>query len=61
MSEPLEGKHFSIMDPQNVNTVIYEISKTEKNIKNAPRLTIERLEYTEEIVRRKKEKDILCR
>ncbi len=28
--EPLEGKSFSITDPQGINTVIYQINKTEK-------------------------------
>ena len=26
----LEGKHFSITDPKDVNTVIYRINETEK-------------------------------
>ena len=26
----LEGKHFSITDPKDVNTVIYKINETEK-------------------------------
>ena len=26
----LQGKHFSITDPKGVNTVIYQINKTEK-------------------------------
>ena len=26
----LKGKHFSITDPKGVNTVIYQVSKTEK-------------------------------
>ena len=28
--ESLQGKHFSITDPKEVNTVIYQINKTEK-------------------------------
>ena len=45
------------MDPENVNTVIYEINKTEgKEDKHVPRLTLERLEYTEEFVGEKKKK-----
>ena len=28
--ENIQGKHFSITDPQGVNTVIYRINKTEK-------------------------------
>ena len=37
--ENFEGKHFSITDPQNVRTVVYEVSKT-----------IQRLDSTEEYV-----------
>ena len=29
--EYLQGKHFSVTDPKNINTVIYEINKTEKS------------------------------
>jgi len=43
----LEGKHFSITDPKDVRTVIYEVNK-EKN-DNGPKYTIQRLDYTEEI------------
>ena len=53
----IQGKHFSITDPQNVNTVIYQVNKTDKEIaKNAPKFTIERLEFTEELVGDKKKK-----
>ena len=46
----LQGKHFSITDPQGVNTVIYQINKTEKDfLKEYPKYTVERLDYTEEI------------
>ena len=49
--ENFEGKHFSITDPQNVRTVVYEVSKTEKELsKNAPKFTIQRLDSTEEYV-----------
>ncbi|MBQ3414561.1 MAG: hypothetical protein IJH39_04270 [Clostridia bacterium] len=45
-----QGKHFSITDPQGVNTVIYQINKTEKEfLKEAPKFTIERLDYTQEL------------
>lgn len=49
--ETWQGKHFSITDPQEVNTVIYQINKTEKEYleKNTPKYTVERLDYTEEI------------
>ena len=46
----LEGKHFSITDPKDVNTVIYRINETEKEfLKDSPRYTVERLESTSEI------------
>ena len=55
--ENIEGKHFSITDSQNVKTVIYEINKTEKEMaKNAPKFTIQRLDYTEEFVGEKTKK-----
>ena len=50
MEEFIQGKHFSITDPQNVNTVIYQVNKTEREMaKNAPKLTVERLEFIEEL------------
>ena len=46
----LQGKHFSITDPQGINTVIYQINKTEKEfLKEYPKYTVERLDYTAEI------------
>jgi len=57
MEEFIQGKHFSITDPENVNTVIYQVNKTEKEIaKNSPRYTVERLEFTEELVGEKTKK-----
>ena len=48
--ENLEGKHFSITDPKDVSTVIYQIFKTEKEfLKDSPKYTVERLAYAEEI------------
>ena len=45
----LQGKHFSITDPKDVSTVIYRINKTEKEyLKQAPKYTMERLDYMEE-------------
>ena len=47
----IQGKHFSITDPKNVNTVIYQINKTEKEFEeNSPRFTLERLRTRKEIV-----------
>ena len=55
--ESFEGKHFSITDPQNVKTVVYEISKTEKNLgKNSPKFTIQKLDSTEELFGEKTKK-----
>lgn len=46
----LEGKHFSITDPKDVNTVIYKVNKTEKEFeKNSPKYTVERLEKLDEL------------
>ena len=46
----LPGKHFSITDPKGVNTVIYQINKTKKEfLKDYPKYTVERLDFTEEI------------
>ena len=48
--DAVQGKHFSITDPKDVNTVIYKINRTEKEyLKEAPKYTVERLEYMEEI------------
>ena len=45
----LEGKHFSITDPKNVNTIIYKVDKTEKKFKDSPKYTVERLERLDEL------------
>lgn len=48
--ETWEGKSFSITDPQGVNTVIYQINKTEKEfLKDSPKYTLERLDFMEEL------------
>ena len=55
--ENIHGKYFSITDPQNINTVIYQVNKTEKEyLKTSPKYTVERLEFLEEIVGEKKKK-----
>ena len=55
--ENFEGKHFSITDPQNVNTVVYKIDETEKEYQsNSPKFTIQRLDFTEEFIGEKKRK-----
>ncbi len=48
--ESFQGKHFSITDPKDVNTVIYRINRTEKEfLKDSPKFTVERLDYMEEL------------
>lgn len=48
--DSLQGKHFSITDPNEVKTVIYKINKTKKeHVKQSPKYTMERLEYAQEI------------
>ena len=47
----IQGKHFSITDPEGVKTVIYQVNKTEKEfLKDYPKFTVERLYNTEEFV-----------
>lgn len=47
----IQGKHFSITDPEGVKTVIYQVNKTEKEyLKEYPKYTVERLDFTEELV-----------
>ena len=49
--EAIQGKHFSITDPEGVRTVIYEVYKTKKEYLNEyPKYTVSRLEFTEELV-----------
>ena len=49
--ESWKGKHFSITDPKGVNTVIYEIYKTDKEyLDRYPKYTVERLRTTEQLV-----------
>ena len=50
MAESFNGKYFSINDPNGVNTVIYRINKTAKELQNQyPKYTAERLLSSEEI------------
>ncbi len=50
--DAIKGKYFSITDPKGVNTVIYKVNQTEKEIfENAPKYTVERLFVTEELLR----------
>ena len=55
--DQIQGKHFSITDPQNVNTVIYQINVTDKLLdENSPKFTLERLKCREEMIVQKKKK-----
>lgn len=49
--QTIQGKHFSIADPKNINTVIYQVNITEKKevLEGAPKYTIERLQCAEEL------------
>ncbi len=48
--ESIQGKHFSITDPQGVQTVIYRVNKTAKEYLNEyPKYTVERLVSAEEM------------
>ena len=48
--ESIQGKHFSITDPEGVNTVIYRINKTAKEyLEKYPKYTVERLLSSEEL------------
>ena len=50
MEKHIQGKHFSITDPTDVNTVIDQVNKTDRKLaKNAPKYTVERLDYTSEL------------
>ena len=55
--EEIFGKHFSITEPNSINTVIYKVNKTEKEfLDKSPKYTIERLMYSEEFVGANKKK-----
>ncbi len=48
--ESIQGKHFSITDPEGVNTVIYRINKTAKEyLAEYPKYTVERLLSSKEL------------
>ena len=48
--DKIQGKHFSITDPQGVNTVIYRVIKTPRELlQEYPKFTVQRLEYAEEL------------
>lgn len=45
--DQIRSKHFSITDPQNVSTVIYQINRNEGG---TPKFTLERLKSREELI-----------
>ena len=48
--ESIQGKHFSITDPEGISTVIYRINKTAKEyLTQYPKYTVERLLSTTEL------------
>lgn len=48
--DTISGKHFSITDPQGVNTVIYKVNKTEEQfLDKSPQYTVERLKTSDEL------------
>ena len=48
--DQIQGKHFSITDPQGVNTIIYRVNKTDKKLLDEyPKYTVQRLIYAEEL------------
>ena len=48
--DKIQGKYFSITDPQGVNTVIYRVNKTPRELlQEYPKFTVQRLEYAEEL------------
>ena len=53
----VQGKYFSITDPKDINTVIYQINRTEKEfLKTSPKYTVERLDSAVEFIGDKKRK-----
>ena len=53
----LQGKFFSITEPQGTSTVIYQVNRTEKEyLKTSPKYTVERLGFSEEFVGKNKKK-----
>ena len=48
--ESIQGKHFSITDPEGVSTVIYRINRTPKEyVAEYPKYTVERLVSSEDM------------
>ncbi len=50
MEGKINGKHFSITDPEGVKTVVYKLDETRKDEEvKFPKYTIERLDFTEQL------------
>ena len=61
MEENSREKHFSITDPKNVNTIIYQVNETEPEFwAESPKFTIERLNFVEQPIGENKRKTFLC-
>ena len=55
MDSEFHGKYFCIIDNEETSTVIYLVNRTEKEMaKNGPKYTLERLDYTEELIGEKR-------
>ena len=53
----VQGKFFSITDPKNIDTVIYQVNRTEKEfLKTSPKYTVERLDCVVELIGEKTKK-----
>lgn len=57
MEDNIKEKRFSITDPKDVNTIIYQVNETEPEfLKEAPKFTIERLNFVEQPIGENKRK-----
>jgi len=57
MGENFAEMHFSITDPTHINTIIYQVNETEPEfLKESPKYTIERLNFTEQLIGENKRK-----
>jgi hypothetical protein len=45
-----QGKHFSIMDPKGISTVIYQVNQTVNPGENDPKITIQRLASRSQLI-----------
>ena len=56
-----EGKHFSIMDPNNISTVVYQINETLRRFKKFTKIYCNKTGLYRRNIWGQKEKDFLCR